>query len=148
MMLKSNTIPQNGSIVAHGLPCGLMDKNIEDEHGTWNAKLDNCAREENVTNDKAKESDEIMEIRTAHWAVVEELEESSNGFKEKENNTLDGGTRVSEATLRIDPIPTKTEKNDLEWKIVPSATVESTVKHSRKIRKSLLHVYNFTLYTT
>ncbi|XP_018411104.1 PREDICTED: synaptopodin [Nanorana parkeri] len=136
MMLKSNIIPQNGSIVGHGLPCDFMDQSVEMEHETWNAVSDDCVREENISNNEAKESDgdEFMEIRTAHWAVVEEEpEESTNGFTEKGDNTVDGGTKVVEATLRIDPIPTKTKENDLEWKIVPSTTVVSTVQHSRKI---------------
>ncbi|KAM5172578.1 synaptopodin [Mantella aurantiaca] len=136
MMLKSNTIPQNGSLVGNGPQFGYLDKNIEVKHENWNAISDDCVSEENTSNDKAKKSDvdEIMEIRTAHWAVVqEEPEESTNGFSEKENNTVDSGKRVAEATLRIDPIPIKTEENDLEWKIVPSTTVVSTVQHSRKI---------------
>lgn len=144
-MLKSSTIPQNGSIVGHGPSCGFIDQNVDVENGSWNAAPDDCMREENISNDKVKESDgdEIVEITTAHWAVVEEEpEEPTNGFTERRENTGDGGTKVTEATLRIDPIPIKTEQNDLEWKIVPSTTVVSTVQHSRKIRKSLLHAYN------
>lgn len=135
-MLKSSTIPQNGSIVGHGPSCGFIDQNVDVENGTWNAAPDDCMREENISNDKAKESDgdEIVEIRTAHWAVVEEEpEESTNGFIEKRENTGEGGAKVTETTLRINPIPTKTEQNDLEWKIVPSTSVVSTVQHSRKI---------------
>ncbi|XP_068134181.1 synaptopodin [Hyperolius riggenbachi] len=124
MMLQSTTAPQ--STLGHGPSFGFMDQNTVAEDGSWNATSDNSEKEENTIKEKLKEngSDGILEVTTAHWAIVEEEpEESTNGFVEQGNNATEGGIKVEETSLRLDPVPIKTGENNLEWKLVPNTTV-------------------------
>ncbi|XP_077122455.1 synaptopodin isoform X1 [Ranitomeya variabilis] len=134
MMLKSNTVqqsPMNGSIVADGLPSGIIDQN-EVEHESWHTTLNEFSEMENNNNnnmEEPRENDQVIEVTTAVWAIVEEeSDEPSNGFTKDEEET-----KSVEAPLKLDPVPIKTGENDLQWKILPNTKVVQSVQKSRKM---------------
>ncbi|XP_073424066.1 synaptopodin [Dendrobates tinctorius] len=133
MMLKSNTIqqsPMNGSIVTDGLPSGIMDQN-EVEHESWHTTLHEFSEMENNNNnmEEPKENDQVIEVTTAVWAIVEEeSDEPMNGFTKDEEET-----KSIEAPMKLDPVPIKTGENDLQWKILPNTKVVPSVQKSRKM---------------
>ncbi|XP_075712274.1 synaptopodin [Rhinoderma darwinii] len=134
MMLKSTTVSQStlgGSIVAHGLPYGFMDQNAGVGQESWNATSDDFPEVENNSDVEPKQKDQFIEVTTAVWAIVEEEpNEPPNGFT-KDGNIEE--TKPVKASMKLDPVPTKTDENDLQWKIVPNTKVVSPVQHSRRI---------------
>ncbi|XP_063784726.1 synaptopodin [Pseudophryne corroboree] len=138
MMLKSSPFSQStlgGSILVRGLPHEYMAQNAGVGHESWNTTSDKYLRVENSNDESPNENngDEISEIRTAHWAIVEEEpDEPINGFTNDGDATAEEGTRLAEESLKLDPIPIKTEQNNLEWKIERSTNVVSAVQQPRK----------------
>ncbi|KAG8579514.1 hypothetical protein GDO81_010922 [Engystomops pustulosus] len=137
MMLKSSTISQStlgGPMVPHGLPYGFIDQNVVG-HETWNTTSEEFLGVEN-NDGEPKENDQVIEVTRAVWAVVEEEpDEALNGFTKGENLGYKEETKPVEAPMRLDPVPIKTEENDLQWKIVPNTEVQQTtsVQQSRRM---------------
>lgn len=138
MMLKSTTISQitlGGSIDAQSLPCGFTDQNAVG-HDSWNTTSDEFPEVENNNDGEPEKNDQVLEVTTAVWAIVEEeRDESANGFSKDGDVGREEESKPVEAPLKLDPVPIKTNENDLQWKIVPNTKVVSSVQHSRKMRK-------------
>lgn len=136
MMLKSNTISQitlGGSIDAQSLPCGFTDQNAVG-HDAWNTTSNEFPEVENNNDGEPEKNDQVLEVTTAVWAIVEEeRDESANGFSKDGDVGGEEETKPVEAPMKLDPVPIKTNENDLQWKIVPNTKVVSSVQHSRKM---------------
>ncbi|KAM3927032.1 synaptopodin isoform 1-T1 [Leptodactylus fuscus] len=136
MMLKSSTVSQStigGPIAAHGLPCGFMDQNAVG-HESWNNTSDESPEVENNNDGEAKENNQVVEVTTAVWAIVEEEpNEPTNGFTKDGNIENEEDIKQAEVPVKLDPVPIKTHENDLQWKIVPNTKVVSSVQQSRRM---------------
>ncbi|XP_056372873.1 synaptopodin [Hyla sarda] len=136
MMLKSNTVSQGilgGSVDAHGLNCGFMDQNAGGNE-SWNTTSDEFPEVENNKDKESEKNNQFVEVTTAVWAIVEEEpDESSNGFNQDGDIGNEEETKTFEAPVKLDPVPIKTDENNLQWKIVPNTKVVSSIQHSRKM---------------
>ncbi|XP_044137072.1 synaptopodin isoform X1 [Bufo gargarizans] len=135
MMIKSSTVSQStlgGPIVAHGLPCGFMDQNAVG-YESWTTTSDEAPEVENNTDEEPTEKNQLTEVTKAVWAVVEEEpDEPLNGFMNEGNIENEVETKPVEVPVKVDPVPIKTEENDLQWKIVPNTKVVSSIQQPRK----------------
>ncbi|XP_069825214.1 synaptopodin [Dendropsophus ebraccatus] len=136
MMLKSNTASQGtlgGAVDAHGLPCGFVDHNAGG-HESRNTTPDDFPDVENNNNGESERNNNFVQVTTAVWAIVEEEpDESSNGFTKDGDIRNEEETKPDEAPVKLDPVPIKTDENNLQWKIVPNTKVVSSFQHSKKI---------------